>query len=402
VTVFVAPASLRIEPKSPAEIGGGQPIKYEMKVRNEGPYPASGVRIDIVVSGTTAWTRSGAPEPDDPWACAVAAADGALSCSRKNSLDAGATDEIKLSVTTPTPTSDNHFVKIDATATAKNPGPPDARNQNVKIEDVKPTEDKKTAVVRLVSADLKPTKPATDLKPGEERDYELGVWNDGPTTARDVQLKAKLTGTTFKAPLATMNGWQCKAETSPVQCTRDAIPPKREASFKIPIVVAPDGGEIKLEVSVVATTFDPNLADNSVTFPFVVKPEVTLGATAKVDPVTVKKGQRFKYAVEIENKGPSTAKGVTATISIDKPAVGFDTTSSEWPLESCKAATPQQATCSIASLQKGKQSLTLPLAVDAQATTGAVAIEVSVVGKRTDEQPASAPPSAGKTRVTVE
>jgi uncharacterized repeat protein (TIGR01451 family) len=127
-------------------------------------------------------------------------------------------------------------------------------------------------VVEPVQADLSLTKTDSKdpIKPGDKLVYTLTISNLGPNTAESVVLFDKLDANTTYVSTSAPKGWKCSyaKNSAMVSCNSASMVSGGTAIIKITVAVnktAKVGKELVNTAEVSSTTYDPEMANNTVT-----------------------------------------------------------------------------------------------------------------------------------------
>ncbi len=243
------------------------------------------------------------------------------------------------------------------------------------VDGVGPNEARDPVVVSA-EADLSITKThAGPVRIGDELGFELTVFNDGPSEARDVEVVDTLpAGLTYQSATVVTPSGSCVLAPggSEVTCALDdPLPPKATAQIEILVTV-----EVAAHPSVVnpatvgsSTPENPaNLANNSTTDLVEVPDQVDL-SIAKSHTGSFVVGQEAAYTLVVSNAGPTPDRGpVTVTDVLPAGLTYVSGTGDGWVCE----ATGQSVECERAAglLVDEDSTLTLRVAVGPQAAPG--------------------------------
>jgi uncharacterized repeat protein (TIGR01451 family) len=127
-------------------------------------------------------------------------------------------------------------------------------------------------VLSTVDADLSLTKTDSKdpIKPGAQLVYTLNVSNLGPNSAESVVLSDKLDSNTSYVSTSAPKGWKCSysKNSATVTCTSTSLASGGTATIKITVTVnktAKVGKELVNTAEVSSTSYDPEMANNTVT-----------------------------------------------------------------------------------------------------------------------------------------
>jgi large repetitive protein len=183
--------------------------------------------------------------------------------------------------------------------------------------DPNPGNNQATATTEVTGeADLAVTKAATPNPAvnGQNLTYTVTIVNNGPSTARAVQLSDALP-TAFSFVSAAASQGSCGLPTAnTLPCTLGDIPANANPVIVTVIVHVPpnyDGTNAVETVSVSSATPDPDATNNTAswTTSSVASADLTISKTAAA---TVAAGELLTYTLIAQDLGPSTAQGVVA------------------------------------------------------------------------------------------
>lgn len=206
--------------------------------------------------------------------------------------------------------------------------------------------------------------------------YTLTVTNNGPSGATNVVLTDTLPSSVAFVS-ATPSQGSCSG-TSTITCNLGSL--ANGGSATVTIVVTATGASVPSvtnTVSVSATEFDPNTANNSDTETTTVNPAADLSVTKSDSPDPVNVGDNLTYTITVTNNGPNNATGITVT----------DTLPAAVTFVSASAGCTHSAgtvTCTIANLAAGANtSVTITVTPQAGAVPS-ITNTVSVTGGQFD------------------
>lgn len=206
-------------------------------------------------------------------------------------------------------------------------------------------------IQKILNADIGIAKSAspTSVLAGGSSVFTIQVSNTGPATASGVTVTDTLpSGLSFNP--ATSSG-NCSAIGVTVTCLLDDIPSGSNGSVLIGVRVAStvaQGAVITNTATVTATQSDPTPENRTASASLTVDREADLlvTKTPSADPVAA--GSTFKYAIKIENRGPSDASNVILTDTLPDGLTFSSTVSSP----GC-SATGQVVTCNVGAIGSG-------------------------------------------------
>lgn len=280
---------------TPSTIGNGQQTTFTVTATNAGPSDAQDVEIvDHVPAGLTYDSHTPAG-----LVCSTAAAVGGTDVSCPiGTLAAGAHYTITLTVTA-TATG-----VLTNTADVSSPTPdPDPSNNHASAP---------VTVEPAADLSLAKTAPAT-VTAGGTLTYTLTVSNHGPDTATGVTLTDPLpAGETFVSASA-----GCTAAAQAVTCALPDLASGAQEAATITVAVGFSLADqtVLNTAHVGANEVDVDPSNNNATAPTTVGPAVDL-ALAENGPATGVVGGTGTYTDVVTNNGPSTATGVTLTVTL--------------------------------------------------------------------------------------
>lgn len=326
----------------------GEPITYQIKVRNDGPSDAEAVQLKDVVpsalTGVTADTSAGL--------CTVSS--GQVTCPLGD-LPAGST----ATVTVTGLVSAKAIGELTNSATAESATPdPDASNNTGR------TTDDVTA-----SADLAITKTAqpVPVHAGQAVTYTLTVTNNGPSAAQSVKVTDPVPAPLKYVSSETSSG-TCAEADGTVNCALGTVAPGAVVTVtvvaNVPSGTQPNGLENKATVT--SPTPDPVDENNTATYTLMTgaQANITITKTASPDPVVA--GKAITYRLTVRNAGPSDAQGVRVVDGVPDAVTDVSATATGG------------ATCTVASGTVRCLAPTLAAGADVIVTvTGTVAASTS-------------------------
>jgi uncharacterized repeat protein (TIGR01451 family) len=319
---------------SPTAVADGGQITYTLTVTNIGPGNSSGYVVDDPLPSLV--------NPSTPTTgCSIAA--GTLTC-QGNPLPAGASSTITVTGNAPSPNT----AAITNTATVTG-------NE----QDLNPSNNTATATVQpLPGADLALVKTAspTSVTAGGQVTYTLLVTNNGPDDASGVTVSDPLpAGETLVSAVPSQGS--CSATS----CQLGTIADGGQAQILLTADVGTTaGGTITNTASVVASTPDPNMANNTSSAAVTVTPTTApsgritqsksdLQIVKRVNHSEAKPGQLLTYTLVVTNHGPDAAAGVKVT---DTPKLALTDVHAKPSQGSCTVGRPLR--CSLGTIGDGK------------------------------------------------
>ncbi|HKO58681.1 MAG TPA: hypothetical protein VJ276_22635, partial [Thermoanaerobaculia bacterium] len=243
-SAFAGVADLSVGVTSvPPSVLFNQVYNYSVAVNNAGPDPATGVSVNMTLTGDATITGASAPG----WACGNTATTATCTLA---SLATGAPQTIT----------------VNTTANASGTGASLAATVTATSIDTNAANDNASAFTSIgpLQADLTLTHVVsgpTSVPPSTLVTFNLSVTNDGSATATNINLTDVLpSGLSYVSNTA--SGLTCNPVGSNVVCTAPTLLVGNTATAAI-TVNAVTGGTLTATASVSATEADPNTADNS-------------------------------------------------------------------------------------------------------------------------------------------
>ncbi|MBN1315671.1 MAG: DUF11 domain-containing protein [Anaerolineales bacterium] len=299
-TTIETEASLIVEKDDLGDfiVAGGDPLQYIITVYNDGPSDA----IDVVVEDTpllTGLSLNGSLEPGNQM----------MSCSGNTCtialLAAGESVEIYANIiadpSTPEGANQDANQACITGATVDNLLTPSGAC-NVETTDV------------VVSADVAidkrgPTEVFTGVT--GSFDYEITVWNNGPSDAENVVV----TDTLPYGILYVSDTDSCtEIEEGVLRCELGDIAGGESVMFTITVEIDPEicfEGKVNNYVEVVSDIFDADLSNNDDDWGTIIVNNATISINKTASPGSVVAGDLVDFVVTVTNEGPGCAIDVT-------------------------------------------------------------------------------------------
>ncbi len=247
------------------------------------------------------------------------------------------------------------------------------------------------------AADLSVTKthaPAV-IVPGTNTTYTITVANVGPSVATTATLTDDLPSG-FTVGSVASGVWSCGAPTTQIVCTATNL---ALGTSTVTVVGAFDPsatGTVSNKATVTSPS-DLSTTNNGVVDAAVVSPKADLSITKSHRPVSVVAGATVTYALDVTNRGPSTAKDARVTDSLP---VGLTLTSATGPGWTCTNS-GQDVSCVNPALLPGSTSTIL---VDARLEAGATGTldNTAIVSALTSDPIATNNSSTDSTSIVVQ
>ncbi len=299
---------------SPATVNAGEDINYTLEVVNNGPSDATGIVVTDSLPANT--KREGALEAGCTEAARV------ITCELAALKAAAGENTHKFHFTVEVEPGTKGF--IENTATVKGDQPDTEMENNHSTA--------KTPLEGSADLSIVKTGPEKPVLLGQDFIYKLKFENKGPSTAIETVVTDPLpTQVKFLAATTTVPGGSCEeAPVGAVTCELGDLLPHATGEVEVEVEAA-EVGEFQNKAEIHSVVFDPDESDNSSEAPAEVVPAADLAIT-KTAPATVEPNGELTYKLQVEDKGPSTARKVVVT---DPLPAGTEFVKAS---EGCKAA----------------------------------------------------------------
>jgi uncharacterized repeat protein (TIGR01451 family) len=293
-TTVTASANLAItKVDTPDPVDAAGMLTYTVRVTNTGPSTAANITVsDTLPAALTNLAVSG-PGWDN---CSFA---GSLLTCSLTSLSVGGAPVIVVTGQAP-----NNATTLNNTATvsASTADPNSANNTSGTVS---------TTVRAVADLSVSKTNDPNPVAPNSLITYTISVTNSGPSPAATVRVTDTLpANVTFGGVSGA--GWTCGRSGQTVTCTVASLAVATAPNIIITGTTSAFGGNIINNVSVGATTFDPNTANNSAqSTATVTTPDVSISKTNGQS--TVVPGMAVTYTIVVTNSGPGALNNVTVT-----------------------------------------------------------------------------------------
>ncbi len=329
---------------SPAAPIPGSAVTFTLAVDNAGPSRAAAVtvsdQLDPALTEVTATVdKGGSCTVDD---------DNLLECTL-GGLDPG--DAVVTVTVTAT-------LAADFTGTLANTATVDSPTADPVADD---NTDSVAGIV-APSADVSITKSMTPAAPvsGEQVTFTLTVDNAGPSTASDVRVEDQLDPSLTDATVTTSQGSCDPVEAGQLlSCAIGAVDPADgPVTLTVSATLATSfTGTLSNTASVASATPDPGIEDNTATVTGDAAPSADVSVVKTVSPQIPVPGQQVTYTLTVDNDGPSTATGVTATDVLSADLTAATVTSSRGTCNPVGA--DNTITCALGSLDPADSPVTI-------------------------------------------
>jgi uncharacterized repeat protein (TIGR01451 family) len=295
-------------------IRAGCPLTYTLVITNGGPLVAENVVVEdslpagVVVENVGAEQGScttGIPgNPEAPLTCNL----GNVPPGEDRRIDIIAVSDSDLAW---------EHLENDAVVSSDIPDPDDANNRAHVLTWVEP--------FSYLNVDKQGPE---EIRAGEEIQYWIKLWNEGPSTAHNVHLDDELPGKVSLLDAQVMIGDGSCAPNSTL-CSLGDVAPHEWNSVRVRGYVEP-----WVEAGTIITNTVRAWADSpfyqplpeqpiSDTWQTLVHSAADLSIRKTADPYKVYAGEQVRYDVSVTNNGPSVAYSVTVTDTLD-PGVEFE------------------------------------------------------------------------------
>ncbi|HXH77400.1 hypothetical protein [Nocardioides sp.] len=291
---------------TPNPVVAGESITYRITARNSGPSAASGVTITDTVASRVTVTGVSSPTPG---ASCTASSGNDVSCS-VGSLDRGQELVVIVTGTVTSGAATGSLTNI-ASVTSVSPVDPSSDNNSASAT---------TEVVAQADVSVVKDGPATAAA-GSQVDWTLQVANTGPSVAAGVRLTDTLpTGVRFVSASSTRAGVTCTVDGGLVTCPVGELTPG--AAVSVTVTGELDSGLVGGSTlvnsgGVSSATTDPAPANNSEGHSLTVTESSEVTVVKSAVPATLVPGAEAVYLLDASNAGPSDARDVVVTDTLD-------------------------------------------------------------------------------------
>jgi uncharacterized repeat protein (TIGR01451 family) len=367
VTTPVTPMANLVVSKSaaPTVVLAGQVVTYVMTVTNTGPSTATNVVITDVLQGNAI----------------------SLTVVATSSVDSVVTDTTGVTFTVNTLSAGGSAVMtytVVASATGLITNTATAGAAELDSNPANNTASTTVTVTTGTDVRVVKTTPITQALAGQPAFYSVVVLNLGPLPATNVVITDVIQGgATFGGVVATSGGATLSSSTSTAVTFTVSALPVGGLAVVVYSIIAPPTGTITNTVTVAATEFDPQPANNTATVTTPVVPVANLSISkAPSFPTaiasTITPSAQLTYTILVTNNGPSPAANVVVTDVLPAGLTFVSATGSGW---SCSNS-GQTVTCTVSSLSMGAAPA-IQIVASAPVTPGLVLTNTAVVNAAT-------------------
>ena len=326
-----------------ATAAAGSTYSYTLSVKNQGPDPATYVRVQLPIP--TGFAQQGSL----PAGCSSAA--GTITCDIAGSIASGATTVVgtisgKIIAASSSTVTATMSVLLQPSAPALTPQDPDNSNNTSIVS---------TSVT--AGSDIYITKTRSVAAPyfvGGAFNFVLNPQYDGDPPASLTVTDVVPGNYTVGAVAASQNGWTCGVVGQTVTCTKPAGGVAGLAqslgTITIPVTVNSAGASVTNTVTIAAVSpTDVNPANNTATDGAVAlltpSADLSLSKTGP-NPALAVIGVPFNYTVAVSNNGPSVFYGqVVVTDNLPNGLTLNSFTGAGWSCSALPALGPAAVTC---------------------------------------------------------
>ncbi|WOD39611.1 hypothetical protein [Nodosilinea sp. E11] len=343
---------------------------YRLTVTNTSTTLATSQPITVkdVLPAALTYVSAASASGSSGWSCSFEATSRTVTCINTNSLSAGATSAIDLTVR---PTASG---SVTNAASVSSPGDTNADNNNASA----------TTTVAAANPDLSITKADTgNFALGQEGTYILTVSNVGTTVAVAPLVVTDTLPTGLSYLSGSGNGWICSAAGQTVTCTNYSnLAPGASTVLNLKVLVGSTTPASISNTATVATvsgeTVTANNTSNTLITAIAQQADLSIAKTLVGNLVT---GQTATYQLKVTNNGPSPSVApITVT---DALPAGLSFVSGAGDGFSCSAGT--SITCTRNTTMGVGASATISLEVSVSAAGGATVVNSATVSGTTPD-----------------
>ncbi len=281
----------------------GQPVRYQIDVRNLGPAPARDVELLLALAPGVSPQGSSASHGGT---CTPSVT--SVRCSWSGMTAAGVALTATVGAQIPAASTHGSIVRADASVSTASNDPEVGNNGAAAL----------TTVTTVADLELTPASalPQTVVA-GANLQVAAAISNNGPSDARDVSLAITLPADLLLLSIQA-NGAQCTTG-SVLTCQWPGPTPSgaiRDVQLVTRVRPSAPEGMLSVPMQVLSATTDPVAAGNSmvVSTQVVSRADLSVALVSHPDPVLA--GQVWTIEADIENVGPSDAQDVRVSLSL--------------------------------------------------------------------------------------
>ncbi len=309
----------------------GQPVRFQIMVRNDGPSTAASVNLSDTIESPLVYRSASS----SVGSCSESG--GVLSCALGD-LPPGVESNIFISADLPS----SAVGALSNTATAAT-----ATTESTTTND----ESTVTATIEtMANLTISKTVDANPLPAGSAAIYTITVFNNGPSDAVDVTMADAFDP--FLTPTSVSDS-DCSISGQDLTCVWPAVPSGTGKTVNVKTSVdsaLPSGTRVDNKASVTSPT-DP-VGEKTATVTSNVLTQADLALSKRVSPASADAGSDVTYAIDVVNNGP--AKASDAVIVDDLP-VGIVPSRADFvpPTAGTCIITDQQVACTTSTVDVG-------------------------------------------------
>ena len=361
-----------IDAPDPATTGG--PLTYTVTASNAGPSQASNVTVTSMLPAGVAYVGASGIN----WMCD---ANGQQVTCTMPTMVIGAAPAITIATTAP---SVDGSITMTSQVLSPTTDPAPGNNTASQSTVVNAPSDLSLAL----SASPSPVPAHATLT------YTIGITNLGPRDATNLVVTNRLPDGDVQYLGASGIGWTCALAGQIVTCTRPLLIAGTAPSIAIQITTPPVSGTLIDQATVIATTADLDLDNNTATDTTHVFDSADLSVATSETPDPVRIGNTLSYTLSVANNGPTPATNVKV---VDTLPAGTSFVSAGGTGWTCDPVDPVDlvVTCHMPSLANASSAPAITIAAIAPGTAGNITNTATVSSATSD------PNLANNTATTV-
>ncbi|OYO17574.1 hypothetical protein CGZ94_01350 [Enemella evansiae] len=365
-------ADLRIRKEAPQRVVAGSTIAYKVIVANAGPSDAAAV---VLTDPFPAQVRPvGVSDP----ACQLTGQD--LRCDF-GTVAAGTSRTVVVEAVADPAVEAGSTITNTASVSSTTPGA-GTRQSTVN-----------STVDSVADVSMVKRSASTPIAGGLMR-YELTVTNNGPSTARGViATDPTPAGTSYIDAVPSSGSCSDPTQSPDMTCVLGDMAPGQSITILVRYQLDPQstGQTLTNTARVATTTTDPNSDNNSSTTTDQIGEAAKLTINKELTSGPVVAGGTATYRITVGNDGPSVARGVRVTDTIQAPAEYVSATA-DGGGTCTPSGTPTTLTCDFASVGVGAgevRTITLTVRIPADTPDGTQIANSATATSQTPSDPAT-------------